>query len=211
MLQELHAAMAAWAGCPGNSEGVFLQRPSDFLRTAAEGISSPLRVPKQRRATRVRALAQNQAWAAADPGKWFAKRDIQAALPPCENVRGFCLARAESLDSELATCLFLHHEQNPLFLEHAVCCIYADDLEVETLIQRCGQHALPVFWGQGGGAVMQEYLGSFEIVEVLRSDHALHEASALFDHLDGLRRRSRRPMIGPQLLQMKRVELASLG
>ncbi|CAE7198016.1 unnamed protein product [Symbiodinium sp. CCMP2456] len=208
--EELHSAMASWTGCASsasNGEGVYLERPCEFLHSA-EGSAAPLRLPKQRRATRVRSLVQNQLLASADPERWFSRREIEAALPSFSNIRGFCLVRDEELNAELATCLFLHHEQNPLFLDHAVCCIYADDKEVEALMQRCGKHAIPVFWGQGGGAVMQEFLGSYEIVDMLPLSHSLYEAPALCEHLQGLRRRSRRPMTGPQLLQMKYVEAA---
>ncbi|CAE7609835.1 unnamed protein product [Symbiodinium sp. KB8] len=208
--EELHSAMASWTGCASsasNGEGLYLERPSEFLHSA-EGSAAPLRLPKQRRATRVRSLAQNQVMASADPERWFSRREIEAALPSFSNMRGFCLARDEESNAELATCLFLHHEQNPLFLDHAACCIYADDKEVEALMRRCGKHAIPVFWGQGGGAVMQEFLGSYEIVDMLPLSHSLYEAPALCEHLQGLRRRSRRPMTGPQLLQMKYVEAA---
>ncbi|CAK9035824.1 Uncharacterized protein SCF082_LOCUS21467 [Durusdinium trenchii] len=184
--EELYSCMAEWTGEDGLGDGFCLEDPLEFLqRGIKEDVaqSAKAQLKKQRRARRIQALAENRALAEAEPTEWFSKRAIQAAQPPHRLQRGLCLARIG--DVEVGSCLFLHHEQQPLFLARAVALLFCSRTEAAELCAKC-QLVIPVFWGQGGGEVMQQFLGSYQFLELLPADHEHHQDPNLQSFMDDL-------------------------
>eukprot|EP00913_Durusdinium_trenchii_P011312 g10624.t1 len=157
--QELYSCMAEWTGEDGLGDGFCLEDPLEFLqRGIKEDVaqSAKAQLKKQRRARRIQALAENRALAEAEPTEWFSKRAIQAAQPPHRLQRGLCLARIGDVEAR------------------AVALLFCSRTEAAELCAKC-QLVIPVFWGQGGGEVMQQFLGSYQFLELLPADHEHHQ------------------------------------
>ncbi|CAJ1459783.1 unnamed protein product [Effrenium voratum] len=175
--EEVYSAMAQLTGSSGLGDGCVLPEPKKLL-DLDDADGGAARGSAARRARRMAALAESRAMAAAQPGRWFPRRAIEAALlGTCE--QGFCL----SPEPEAGSCIFLHPEQQPLFRAEAVVCLFDEVAHGERLVSRFGTHAVPIFWGHGG---------SYRVDRILPAEHEHYQAPVLLEHLRQVRARSRR-------------------
>ncbi|CAL1150046.1 unnamed protein product, partial [Cladocopium goreaui] len=125
---------------------------------------------------------------------WISRHDIQAAFGPNFKVeRGIGIVGVVGAENAQPGCMFLHHEQQPLFQASNLACLYCDAAEATALTAPLGgTAAVPVFWGQGGGEALQRFLGWYRSVEILPRDHAAYQDAQLLRFMEELASRSRR-------------------